>query len=152
MNSTTTYDLKCPRCAAHAPAGADWCSLCYADLRPAVTPEPEQQPEPVAAEPEPVQLEAEPALAELVTAGPPRGKHAKRAESGEPGDLGADGAATVDPDALLAQLAAAESGNPLGSYSRFVDTPAKKVGLMVGGAVAAMVLLFALMAIAGALL
>jgi hypothetical protein len=48
-----THDaLRCPRCAAHVPIGAQWCSLCYADLRPA--PEPVAEPVvPVAAEPTP---------------------------------------------------------------------------------------------------
>jgi hypothetical protein len=46
-----THDaLRCPRCAAHVPTGAQWCSLCYADLRPA--PEPVAEPlAPAAAQP-----------------------------------------------------------------------------------------------------
>jgi len=110
VSTSTSDDLRCPHCAAHVTAAAEWCTLCYADLRTPIikpaTDEPESKPEPAAA----------------------------------------------SVDALLAQLANAESGNPLGRLSSVVDTPAKKVGLMVGGAVAAMCLLFILMAVVGALL
>ncbi len=110
MSTSTSDDLRCPHCAAHVTAAAEWCTLCYADLRTPIgkpaTDEPESKPEP----------------------------------------------SVLSADALLAQLAAAESGNPLGRFSGVVDTPAKKVGLMVGGALAAMCLLFILMAVAGALL
>lgn len=34
--------MRCPSCGALNPEGADWCSQCYADLRP----EPEREPEP----------------------------------------------------------------------------------------------------------
>lgn len=40
---------RCPSCAATLRAGAPWCTLCYADLRP--RPEPEPEPEPVPAAP-----------------------------------------------------------------------------------------------------
>jgi hypothetical protein len=31
---------RCPHCSAALPAAATWCSLCYADLRPAPSPDP----------------------------------------------------------------------------------------------------------------
>ena len=157
----TSSDLRCPRCAAHAPAGAQWCSLCYADLRPAA---PEQRADgqqtgdpagaPSALPPElpaeqkdaagPGQPPAEPAAR-------PRGKHARRAAPGDqPSALPTDLEQTAA--AMLAQLAASESGSPLGRYSGLVDTSAKKVGLMVGGAVVAMIALFLLMVVAGSIL
>ena len=113
MSTSTSDDLRCPHCAAHVTAAAEWCTLCYADLRT------------------PVQ--------------PPAGEPEKASEH-EPEE------SALSVDAMLAQLAAAEAGNPLGRFSGVVDTPAKKVGLMVGGALAAMCLLFILMAVSGALL
>ena len=139
----TTNDLRCPRCGALAPAGAQWCSLCYASLGGPPAP---------SAEPVVSGEHAEEDLPE--TPAPdvrPRGKHARHATP--PGVAPAS-----DPDveqtaaALLAQLAASESGSPLGRYSGLVDTPAKKVGLMVGGAVAAMLFLFIVMAVVGTVL
>jgi len=35
---------RCPRCAALARPGSQWCTLCYADLRPAPEPAPEPAP------------------------------------------------------------------------------------------------------------
>lgn len=138
-------DLRCPRCGAHAPTGAQWCSLCFTDLR-APTAAPEPTPE-VLTEAPITSPEEEPA--QVAPDARPRGKHARRAHA--PAN---DPAADVEAQAaqLLAQLAASESGAPLGRYSGFVDTPAKKVGLMVGGAVVAMLVLFVLMAVIGMIL
>jgi hypothetical protein len=36
---TDEADIRCPHCSALLRSGAQWCTLCYADLRP--TPEPE---------------------------------------------------------------------------------------------------------------
>lgn len=149
-----TTDLRCPRCDAHVPAGASWCSLCYADLRPAaVAPAAaaetlvEPLVEPLAAEPP-----AEPLVTPLA-APAPRGKHARRAA---PAAGGAAPATNQDVErtaaALLAQLAAHESGSPLGRWSSLIDSPGKKVGLMVGGAAVAMLVLFIVMTLAGTLL
>jgi hypothetical protein len=33
-------DIRCPHCGALLRAGAEWCTLCYADLRPKPEPEP----------------------------------------------------------------------------------------------------------------
>jgi len=38
--------LRCPRCAALARPGSQWCTLCYADLRPPPEPAFEPAPEP----------------------------------------------------------------------------------------------------------
>jgi len=145
--TTHATDLRCPRCGAHAPSGAQWCSLCFSDLRVSAA-DPEPIPEVVteAASVSPVE---EPAQVAPSRDARPRGKHARRAAA----DVDKP-AADVEAQAaqLLAQLAASESGAPLGRYSGFVDTPAKKVGLMVGGAVVAMLVLFLLMAIVGMVL
>ena len=91
---------------------------------------------------------------------PRRGKHATaRARRGpRPGPGGGVPAAGSDVDAdrladqLLAELAASQGGNPLGPLAGAVDTTGKKVALMVGGTAVGIVLLFVLMAVAGALL
>lgn len=52
---------------------------------------------------------------------------------------------------MLAHLAA-ESAEPLGRFAGRFDSPAKKIGLMVGGTVFAGVLILLLMAVVGVLL
>jgi hypothetical protein len=37
---TDQADVRCPHCGAMLRAGAEWCTLCYADLRPKPEPEP----------------------------------------------------------------------------------------------------------------
>jgi hypothetical protein len=37
---------RCPACGASVAPGAPWCTLCYADLRPAPEPAPQPAPEP----------------------------------------------------------------------------------------------------------
>lgn len=144
VSTSTSQDLRCPSCAAHVRAGSDWCTLCYSDLRPAPAEEAPSQPP---ANQAPVVVSPSDAVAppRPVAAGP-RGKHARRDAS----------EASLDPEAtaqvLLARLAAAESGNPLGRYSAQLDSPGKKVALMAGGAVVATSLLFLVMLVLGALL
>lgn len=164
MSTSTSQDLRCPRCAAHVRAGSDWCTLCYADLRPA--PEP-AVPTPVA----PAEGTPPVALAEVTPPGArsalpqssaaghyaadqahrpapvaPRGKHARHASAEPAFDP------ELSPDALLARLAAEEAKNPFGAYAGLLDTPGKKIGLMVGGALLATGLLFLVMAVLGSLL
>jgi RNA polymerase subunit RPABC4/transcription elongation factor Spt4 len=56
---TDQADVRCPHCSALLRSGAQWCTLCYADLRP--------KPEP-----EPVAVSArEPSYAAAATAGAP---------------------------------------------------------------------------------
>jgi hypothetical protein len=141
VSISTSPALRCPRCSAQVSAGSDWCTLCYADLRPAA-PEPYAPVEPSRATEEPP---AQQAVAR-------RGKHAKAApEFGE-------AAPAPDPnvDALaaemLGQLAADEARNPLGPLAGLVDTTGKRIALMTGGAAAAIALLVLVMAAIGALL
>jgi hypothetical protein len=140
-------------------AGTEWCSLCYADLRPReetvappVTHDPTpRQPLDHARQPQPALVA--PASAAAVAPPSSGGKHAKHAKKPE---FGAVTAPTVEverlADQLLAELAATESGNPLGAVSGLVDTTGKRVALMVGGGLGVLLLLFVLMAVAGALL
>ena len=172
---SVSTDPRCPRCAAHVRVGADWCTLCYTDLRPAPA---NLRPMTVASDlggPVPAhgdlvatattsdtaalltkglaaqQASAEQgppdagALTSTTTSAPqrPRGKHARAAQP------------AVDPEVLAAQmvaeLAAAESGSPLGRFESLLDTPGKKIVAMVGGAVAATALFFCLLALMGLL-
>jgi hypothetical protein len=166
---STSRDLRCPRCDAHVRGDADWCTLCYADLRPApepaAEPAPAAQPEPAAVEP----VEAEPDAPELtglaaeltglaaeltgLAPGPaasvPGGKHARRA----PGEQarGVEGLEGVDVDAMLAQLAA-ESDSGLGPLAGRLQTKESKAVVIGGGIVVVALVLFVLMAVLGALL
>jgi hypothetical protein len=159
VSISTSPAVRCPRCSAHVRTGSDWCTLCYADLRPA--------PQATAAEPV-----AEPAVetaAETVVEPPvlleapaeamsPRtGKHARRTpvEGHEPIDAAASpGSPDVEALAarMLAELSVSQPKSPLGPLAASFDTPAKKAGLMVGGTLAVICLLFILMAVAGTLL
>ena len=148
---------RCPRCGALGRAGSDWCTLCYADLRP--------QPEPVP-EPEPALVglgQVEGYVPPVAAAPSPRGKHARRAES--PGsetaaaEAGEDGASAAGPaldpaetELMLAQLAA-ESGpsNPFGGLANQLDSVGAKALVMVGGVVIVSGLLFLVMTLLGSL-
>lgn len=55
---------RCPSCGASVRAGVDWCSLCYADLRPAPPPPPPPPPPPA---PEPVAVPVAAATAPAAT-------------------------------------------------------------------------------------
>lgn len=160
MSTTLSSDLRCPQCGAHLPAAADWCSLCYAALRPAPAPaevEADVEAESTSTVTEPA------AVVPGAVAASPRGKHARRDPESEPresapaGSTGSTGSTVSDDeksrlaDALLAELAA-QSDNSLSQYSSLIDTPAKKAAFIVGGAVSAMAVLLALMALAGVLL
>ena len=90
----------------------------------------------------------------------PHGKHARPRTATEPRTAAGHEAESTNAGedvertaaALLAQLAISESRNPAGRFAGLVDSPAKKVALMVGGAVVAMLVLSILMAVFGALL
>jgi hypothetical protein len=140
VSTSTSQDLRCPRCLAFVRAGSDWCTLCYTDLRPAPpTPEPAgSAPEPAESAPEPVADVGDHPVR-------PRGKHARRARSDSDPEL------ETAAETMLAQLAAAESADPLGRLAGQVDSPGKKFALMVGGAVALTAVLFLLMVVLGAL-
>jgi hypothetical protein len=152
--------VRCPACTAHVRAGSEWCTLCYADLRPKPDPTPaaSREPAPDAVADAPAETDdAEPPVADVPepVAAKPRGKHAKHAAQapeepvfGQPTQEVADAEIEAIADQMLAQLAG-ERANPLGPLSGWVDTKGKQVALMVGGGVAAMCLLFILMALAG---
>ena len=151
--STSPHAVRCPRCSAHVRTGSDWCTLCYADLRPAppvAEPVAALQPEPLTAPVEPVSLPvaATGEAVDVVPAAPVgRGKHAKKAP-----DTTDRPPAEVEALAnrMLAELAVSESKNPLGPLAPHVDTPGKRVGVMVGGVVGVICLLVIIMAILGA--
>ena len=107
--------------------------------------------EPTAAVTPPVDLELATPLEQ-----PRRGKHA-RGTTARTADAVAPGiapAAEVEELAnqLLAELAAAETRNPLGSLAGVVDSTGKRVALMAAGTLAVICLLFLVMAGFGALL
>jgi hypothetical protein len=87
VSPTTSHDLRCPQCSAHTSPGADWCTLCFADLRPKALQEEPAAPPAVEAVPE-----AAPAV-EPATRG--NGKHARAATSYD--DAAVTAAATLDP-------------------------------------------------------
>jgi hypothetical protein len=155
VSISTSLPVRCPHCAAQVTAGSDWCSLCYADLRPAPEPEQEQEQEPVAAaEPAAEARAADGADAPAVAAPKPgRGKHSRVAPSPEP-----EAAAPLDrteaeilADQLIAELAISEGGNALGPLTQALDTTAKRVAVMLGGAGTLIVVLLLLMWGIGAL-
>ena len=151
--STSPNAVRCPRCSAHVRTGSDWCTLCYADLRPAppvaepVAPlAPEPLAAPVASEDLPVAETVE--AVDLAPAAPVgRGKHAKRASTAAPG-----GPPEVEAlaDQMLAELAATRSNDRLSSMVSALDEPGKKIGFIVGGVIGATCLLFIVMTILGA--
>jgi hypothetical protein len=160
VSTSTAPSVRCPSCAAYVRAGGEWCTLCYADLRPRPDPTPavsdEPAPEAVADAPAEVENAAAPAagVPEL-TAPKPRGKHAKHTKQGaeapvfgQPTQVVADAEIDAIADRMLAELAT-QRDNPLGPLSGWVDTKGKQVAVMVGGGVAAMCVLFLLMALAG---
>lgn len=151
----TSNDLRCPRCGAHVRQDAQWCTLCYADLRPAPA-DPVALAEP--AEPGLQQLTpADSAAAPGADASPPdlpptpprpsRGRHARRAPDEPVGDTLGD----VDVDAMLAQLAA-ESDSGLGALSGRLASPGAKAVVIGGGIALVCLVLVLLMVIVGSLL
>lgn len=161
MSTSTAPSVRCPRCSAHLRAGSDWCSLCYADLRPAPAEPPPAPAAPpgeavpaCADAPSPSALPTDPSAAQHGTgeeAPRPRGKHARRASASDQKAATSADDVEILARQLLAELAATEQKDPLGPLAGLVDTTPKKVGLMVGGAVGAMCVLFILMAVLGAL-
>jgi len=53
---------------------------------------------------------------------------------------------------MLAELAAAEGGDPLGRYSRHLDTKRKQIAVILGGTAVLTLLIFIVLAVLGALL
>lgn len=90
---------RCPRCGAVVKPGADWCTLCYADLRP--PPAPVVRPSPaVAPRPAGAQTGAALALSELVDGDVPL---SVRLGVGDSVRLGAGDTALAPADAVDAR-------------------------------------------------
>ncbi|MGZ4595494.1 MAG: hypothetical protein ACXV3V_01095 [Actinomycetes bacterium] len=150
MGPTTSHDLRCPRCAARSLPDAEWCTLCYADLRPA------PEPAPPAPEPEPVTGESQPHV-DVPSALGSRGKHARRVRAHDPADP-ADpaepvpaGLQDVDVDLMLAQLSA-ETAVALPGFLDRVESKGARVAIMCGGVAGIAVVLLVLMTVVGSLL
>ena len=135
---------------------AQWCTLCYVDLRPtaqarvvAETPDPELVSVPEAPRDDVATAEQVAAIG--------RGKHAKGASSEEQPGAGpapAPDEKDLGVEAMLALLAA-ETRRPipgLGGVARKLDSGGGRTALMAGGIVAFSAVLFVLMAIVGSLL
>jgi hypothetical protein len=153
VSISTSPALRCPRCSAQVFAGSDWCTLCYADLRPA-------PPEPPAAPPVERALATAPVGPAVNGATPDqpgrRGKHARPDPAGAVGGAGntpgASAEAAALADRLLAELAASEAANPLGVLTTVLDTRGKRVAAGASAAGAVTIVLVLLMWVVGALL
>jgi hypothetical protein len=131
VSPTTSHDLRCPRCSAHTPPGADWCTLCFADLRPPAAQEAPADPAAVEAVPDADPTVADPTLEQV---GGGNGKHARAATSYD--DAVVDVVTPRDPaeiakiearaDEMLAMLAA-ESSNPLGPLTDHLTTTHSRI-------------------------
>lgn len=157
MTTTSTTELRCPRCAAAVPHAAHWCSLCFADLRPAPAPAAAPGPDPAAvagagpADPGPAVLAEPPPGAP--PAGRARGRHARRpdATATAPRADGLPPETAAEVETLLAELRGASAAG-MGQLTGLVGSPARKAAVMLGGGLAAMLVLVLVMAVAGALL
>ena len=149
--STSPNAVRCPRCSAHVRTGSDWCTLCYADLRPAVAElVAALEPEPPSTPVEPVDLpvaETVEAVGLAPAAPVGRGKHAKRASTAA---LGAPPEVEALADQMLAELAATRSNDRLSSMVSALDEPGKKIGFIIGGVMGATCVLFIVLTILGA--
>jgi hypothetical protein len=146
----TSNDLRCPQCSAHISSNADWCTLCYADLRaapeppaaPAVEAVPQDVPAPELA------LAEEPAPADGSEG---RGKHARAktsyadavARAGVPLDEAELAEFNARAEEMLAMLKA-ESGPALGSWANRLESTQSRV--VAGAIVLVGLLTFALLA------
>jgi hypothetical protein len=168
VSPTTSHDLRCPQCSAHTSPGADWCTLCFADLRPKVLQEESAAPPAVEAVPE-----AEPAV-EPATRG--NGKHARAATTYD--DAAVTAAAPLDPattyddaavtavsrrdpaetakinaraDEMLAMLKA-DIGTPLGPMADRLATTHSRIGAGFIGLVGVTLLGWLVMTVLGHLI
>jgi hypothetical protein len=161
------------------PTGAQWCSLCYADLRPAPKPVPEPVV-PAAAQPtsglttEPVAVgggvDEGGIIGESVAVGIRHGRHSRSAAEpaaattspvtpaaaaafGTPTQSIEDARIEAISAELLARLAAeTRPSTRLSRAFAMVDSTPKRVGLMLGGLTVISTVLFAVMSIFGSLL
>ena len=140
MSPTTSHDLRCPQCSAQTSPGADWCTLCFADLRPPAAQEAPAEPAAVEAVPDADPTVADPTLEQV---GGGNGKHARAATTYDDAALTAVPALTRrDPaetaeiearaDEMLAILAAANR-NSLGPVAeRLTTTHSRIVAGLIG--------------------
>ena len=143
MSPTTSHDLRCPQCSAQTSPGADWCTLCFADLRPKEMREAPAVPPAAEAVPgtEPAVDAAVGAALEPAARG--NGKHARAATTYDDTALTAVPAVTPrDPaetaeiearaDEMLAILAA-DNRNRLGPVAeRLTTTHSRIVAGLIG--------------------
>jgi hypothetical protein len=172
---------RCPHCSALLTRGADWCSLCLTDLRPAPEPEPMTV---LMADGSAADGAAEEPTALLTAPSRPRGKHARRPEGAvmEQDTIDAE-VADESPTGLAASLLAireatsleaapggqsgprldiddidmsvlAGAGSPsvINDWSLKAQTPGAKVGLMVVGVTVVGGVALLLLTIAGLIL
>jgi hypothetical protein len=175
-HGVTPVPPGCPRCGAHARRGAQWCTLCYADLRPA--PPRSRRAEPVLETVPPTPTTAPtpaPTTAPVPVVVAGRGKHARPGSTVEatvPQHSGAEqsgaeqsgteqsGAGSGPPartadeealrsaDAMLALLAL-EQTPPLPGLSGRLDSKGARVALTVGGMALVGLFFFLVMALLG---
>jgi hypothetical protein len=148
----TLHDLRCPQCSAHVTPGAEWCTLCFTDLRPRSEP-PVPAPVPVAVAVAVAGAGAgaavEPDLVADHAAEPSEGGRGKHARSASPTGTATGTAATATSDlapltaadraALEARademlvMLAAQSSLPMGSLaSRLESTGSRVVAGIIG--------------------
>lgn len=139
--------LRCPSCDALVPPTAEWCSLCYADLRPPAPDEPAVDEQGAASEP----VDEQDAASEPVDDVPAPGRPVEAAVPGPGTPDSGEAAVLARADAMLAELAAQTPPTLSGLPSRLRTKEARLV-VMIGGVVVCAVLLFAVMWLAGALL
>jgi hypothetical protein len=155
VSISTSPALRCPRCSAQVFAGSDWCTLCYADLRPAPPAPPEPAAPPVDRAPAPAPVGAA-VNGETPDQPGRRGKHARPAPAGAVGGAGSTSGASAEAaalaDRLLAELAASGADNPLGVLTTVLDTRAKRMAAGASAAGAVTCVLILLMWAVGALL
>jgi hypothetical protein len=132
VSPTTSHDLRCPQCSAHTSPGADWCTLCFADLRPPPPAEPVPVPRPPVALPA-VEADRDPDETTDQSdepGGRGNGKHARAARTYSESlsladDRPRDAASLAELDAraseMLAQLAA-DTQRPLGPIAARLDS------------------------------
>ena len=149
-HGVTPVPPGCPRCGAHSRLGAQWCTLCYADLRPAPARSRRAAPVPVTVPPTPTPT---PTPVSVTAAG--RGKHARQGttveesvpQSGLP-TRASDEEALRKADAMLAMLAL-EQTKPLPGLAGRLDSKGARVALTVGGMALVGLFLFLVMAVLG---